>query len=87
LGKLRAKGLVVRLPRSQDYQITSEGYRLAVLYLKLYQRVYAPLTAGILSPVPGDVTVLNRRTARADRLYTAIADALDKLTRHFGIAS
>jgi len=87
LGKLRAKGLVVRLPRSQDYQITSEGYRLAVLYLKLYHRMYAPLTAGILSPVPADVTVLNRRTARADRLYSAIADALDKLTKHFGIAS
>jgi len=87
LGKLRAKGLVVRLPRSQDYQITSAGYRLAVLYLKLYHRVYAPLTAGILSPVPGDVTVLNRRTARADRLYQAIDEALDKLTTHFGLVS
>jgi len=87
LGKLRAKGLVVRLPRSQDYQVTSEGYRLAVFYLKLYHRVYAPLTAGILSPEPGDVTVLNRRTARADRLYLAVDDALSKLTKHFGIAS
>src|SRR5262249_21297217 len=36
LGKLRGKGLVVRVPRTQRYQLTPEGYRRAVLYEKLY---------------------------------------------------
>src|SRR6516162_2918494 len=44
LGKLRCKGLVQRLPSSQRYQLTPEGYRLAILYSKIYHRLLAPLT-------------------------------------------
>jgi hypothetical protein len=54
LAKLRGKGLVARRKGAQRYELTSEGYRLAVLYQKLYHRRYGPLTASILEPVATD---------------------------------
>jgi hypothetical protein len=87
LGKLRGKGLVQRLPHTQRYQVTPEGYQVAILYCKLYQRLYAPLLAGILDPFAGDAKLRNRRQVKLDRLYGAIDMALAKLTQHLGIAA
>jgi hypothetical protein len=87
LGKLRGKGLVIRLPGTQRYQLTAEGYRLAVLYEKLYQRFYAPLTAGVLTPDPGDHHVPQSRRAKLDRLYEALDEALSRLADHLGMAA
>lgn len=42
LAKLRGKGLVERIDGSQAYRILPEGYRIAVLYLKLFHRIYGP---------------------------------------------
>jgi hypothetical protein len=50
LSKLRAKGLVVKLPNSRRYQLLPQGYSICLIFLKLFERVYAPLTAGLLSP-------------------------------------
>jgi hypothetical protein len=52
--KLRGKGLVERVAGTQSYRLASEGYRISVLYLKLFHRIYAPLTARVLEPVPWD---------------------------------
>src|SRR5205823_2684402 len=87
LGKLRVKGLVRRLPRSPRYELTGEGYRLAVLYQKLYHRLYAPLSAGTLEPVPGDNRVPNSRKAKLDKLYERVGKALDELSEAVGIAA
>jgi hypothetical protein len=87
LGKLRGKGLVKRVQGTQRYELSPTGYRIAVLYLKLYQRLYAPLTAGILTPVATDKEVLTNRTAKLDRLYLAVDQALQKLTDYVGIAA
>lgn len=87
LGKLRGKGLVVRLPRSQSYELTPQGYRLAVLYQKLYHRLYAPLTASILEPAPGDNRVPPERKRKLDRLYQAVDKALLQLSAGVGIAA
>ena len=86
LSKLRGKGLLARLPGTQSYQLSSEGYRLGIFYLKLYQQVYAPLTAAITAPDPADHAILTRRQTKKDRLYTAVDEALQKLTDHLGIA-
>ena len=86
LAKLRGKGLVQRVPGTQTYQVTDEGYRIAVLYLKLYHRLYAPLTAAILEPYPPDNEVLTRRRAKIDRLYAAVDHTLQELTHHLGLA-
>jgi len=87
LSKLRGKGLVVRLAGTQSYQLTSDGYRIAILYLKLYKRLYAPLTAAIRDPVLADNEVLGNRRTKLDRLYVAIDQALQRLADHLGIAA
>jgi len=87
LGKLRVKGLVRRLPRSQRYELTPEGYRLAVLYQKLYHRLYAPLSASTLEPVPSDNRMLNSRKAKLDKFYEAVEKALRELSEAVGIAA
>jgi len=85
LGKLRSKGMIKRLPKTQSYQVTEQGYAIAILYLKIYQRLYAPLTAAIREPVPSDNQVLNNRQTRLDRLYVAVDQALTALAEHLGV--
>ena len=53
LSKLRAKGLVERIPRSRRYRLVGKGYSICVVFLKLLEKVYA-LTAGLLSPFRGE---------------------------------
>jgi hypothetical protein len=85
LYKLRAKGLVHKLPRSRRYQLTSQGYSLSLVFLKLFERVYAPLTAGLLRPVPGDRKLRQQRQSQLDRLYQRIVDDLDQLLSAVGL--
>lgn len=87
LNKLRGKGLVFRLPKTQTYQLTEAGYRIGIFYLKLSQRLYAPLTAAILDPVRADNEVLTSRQTRLDRLYVTVDQALQKLTTYLNIAA
>lgn len=85
LAKLRAKGLVERIAGTQTYRLPATGYRLAVLYLKLFHKLYAPLTAGTLNPVPGDERLPLERRALLDRLYTAVDHALHQLCEQVGL--
>jgi hypothetical protein len=87
LGKLRAKGLVVRLAGTQCYQITSEGYRLAVFYGKIYHRLLAPITADIREPIAADKRILTSRQCKLDRLYQALDQNLDRISTFFGLAA
>src|SRR2546421_739299 len=41
LSKLRAKGLVEEIPHSRRYRVLPQGYRLCVVYLKLFKKIYA----------------------------------------------
>jgi hypothetical protein len=85
LSKLRAKGLVQKIPRSRRYRLLSTGYRLCVVFLKLFEKIYAPLTAGLLAPFPGDSQLTIAKIARLDTLYRAVATALDKLIHAVGL--
>jgi len=85
LGKLRGKGLVERVIGTQSYRLPSEGYRIAVLYLKLFHRIYAPLTAGIMEPVPWDDRVPPERRTLLDRLYAAVDHDLNRLFETVGL--
>jgi hypothetical protein len=85
LQKLRAKGLVSKLPRSRRYQLSPEGYSLCVVFLKLFERIYAPLTAGLLHPIPGDTKLQQQKRTQLDRLYQRIADDLDQLLAAVGL--
>jgi hypothetical protein len=85
LAKLRGKGLVERVAGTQSYRLPTEGYRIAVLYLKLFHRIYAPLTAGILEPVPWDDRLPPERRALLDRLYAAVDRDLNQLFESLGV--
>jgi len=52
LSKLRAKKLVEKLEHTRRYQLTAAGCRLSVVYLKLFERVYAPLISGLSQAGP-----------------------------------
>ncbi len=85
LSKLRAKGLVEKIPHSRRYHLVPEGYRLCVLYLKLFEKIYAPLTAGLLQPFAADAQVPRERITQLDQLYLAVNKALDNLSQAVGL--
>lgn len=85
LGKLRAKGLIVRIPKSHRYRLTPEGFRVCILFLKLADRLYKPLVAGSLRPVTDDVRLPEDRRAPLDRRYAAVDKAINDLLDHLGL--
>src|SRR5213592_2427912 len=85
LSKLRAKGLVDRLHKSRRYRLTSEGYRICVVYLKLFEKIYAPLASAILKPFKPDSQLQGTRISLLDRLYRTVVSALDLLVDAVGI--
>jgi hypothetical protein len=87
LSKLRAKGLVEKLPRSRRYRLPAAGYSVCLIFLKLFDRLCAPLAAGLLSPVPGDAAFPRQKLSLLDRLYQRLTAALDKLTQAIGLIS
>lgn len=85
LSKLRGKGLIERLPRTQRYRLTPSAYRVGVLYCKLYHRLYAPLTSGLLAPTGQPHKLANHDRTRLDRLYANLETALHRLSRYVGL--
>jgi hypothetical protein len=85
LSKLRAKGLVEKLPRSRRYRLLPEGYRICLVFLKLFERIYAPLTAGLMHPFTGDSRLQHARRSQLDTLYQQVVNALDRLLSGVGL--
>jgi hypothetical protein len=85
LSKLRAKGLVVKVDGTHRYRLTAEGFRLSVLFIKLADRVYKPLTAAILSPILDHQTLSPEKRAKLDQHYAAIDHAISKLLHQLGL--
>jgi hypothetical protein len=85
LSKLRAKGLVERLPHSRRYRLLPHGYSICLVFLTLFERVYAPLTAGLLKPVTADRRLAAEKRHRLDRLYQRIVTDLDALLKAIGL--
>lgn len=85
LSKLRAKGLVAKLPHSRRYRLLPHGYSICLVFLKLFERIYAPLTAGLLHPITGDARLQQHKRSQLDRLYQRVVDDLDNLIRALGL--
>ena len=60
---------------------------ICVLFLKLFERIYAPLTAGLLRPIAADAVLAEEKRHRLDRLYQRIVTDLDELLRAVGLRS
>lgn len=85
LSKLRAKHLVEKLPHSRRYRLLPCGYSVSLIFLKLFERIYAPLTAGLLRPLAQDRKLEQQRRTQIDRVYQRVVDDLDKLMRVVGL--
>jgi len=85
LSKLRAKGLVERIPQSRRYRLVGKAYSICVAFLKLFEKIYAPLTAGLLKPFRGDRVLGDEKRCELDRLYQRVCDDLDALLRAVGL--
>jgi hypothetical protein len=85
LSKLRAKGLVERVPHSRRYRLLPHGYSICLIFLKRFERVYAPLTAGLLRPITADRRLGEEKRHRLDRLYQRIVHDLDALLNAVGL--
>jgi|SRR5436190_19338868 len=85
LSKLRAKGLVQRLHKSRRYRLTADGYRICLVYLKLFEKLYAPLTSAILKPFNHDRRLADSKTSQLDKLYRAVVASLDQLVNAVGL--
>lgn len=85
LWKLRAKGLVEKLPHSRRYCIPREGYSICLILLKLFERIYAPLTIQLLQPFFGDSKLQLQKRTRLDKLYQRVSDNFSKLMDAVGL--
>jgi len=78
LRRLRRKRFIQRIPRTQRYELTSEGRRLAVFLTKTYTRIVNPSLADLNPTLPSDIA---DRTplAKAWRAFErAIDDRIDQ---------
>lgn len=73
------------MPRTRRYQLPREGYSLCLVFLKLFERIYAPLTAGLLQALPHDTKLQQHRRTQLDRLYQRVADDLNRLFAKVGL--
>jgi hypothetical protein len=56
LRRLRRKGLIRRIPRSQRYELTPDGRRLAVFFTKTYTRIVNPALAELDPKLPHEIS-------------------------------
>jgi hypothetical protein len=86
LSKLKAKGLAQKIPKTRRYRLVGKGYSICVVFLlKLFERIYAPLTCGLLSPFSPDKKLANEKRSQLDRLYACVTHDLDELLRAVGL--
>jgi hypothetical protein len=83
LRRLRRKGFIQRIPRTQRYQLTSEGRRLAVFLTKTYTRIVNPSLAELDPTLPADVAA---RSPLATS-WRAFEHALHTRINHAGITT
>jgi hypothetical protein len=62
-----------------------EGYSICLVFLKLFENIYAPLTAGLRQPFAGDSKLLDQKRSQLDRLYQRVVDDLNKLMVAVGL--
>jgi hypothetical protein len=85
LSKLRAKALIAKLPQSRRYRLSARGHSISLIFLKLFERIYAPLTSALLNPIRTDARLDQRRRSQLDRLYQRVVDDLDALVQAVGL--
>ena len=55
LRRLRRKGLIRRIPKTQRYELTDQGRRIAVFFTKTYTRILNPTLAQLDPELPAGI--------------------------------
>ena len=83
LRRVRRKGLIRRIPRSQRYELTDEGRRIAVFFTKTYTRIVNPALAELDPQLPNEIA---RRSPLA-RSWRDFERALENRIQQAAIAA
>jgi hypothetical protein len=83
LRRVRRKGLIQRIPRSQRYELTDEGRRIAVFFTKTYTRIVNPALAELDPQLPDHIAA---RSPLA-RSWRDFEQALDNKIKQAAIAA
>ena len=75
LRKLRAHGLIERVPKTHAYRFTDKGTKLSILLVQLRQRLYGPLGFGLFSRRPDPQFLPNSPFEKA---YLKVEKAMDE---------
>lgn len=76
LRRLRRKGFIQRIPRTQRDELTSEGRRLAVFFTKTYTRIVSPSLAELDPALPKEIAVRSPLASSWRALERAIEDKI-----------
>lgn len=79
LRRLRAHGLIERVPRSNRYRVTESGLHVALLITRVQERILPTALAHLLAPESG-----SSQLHTTERAYQS---AIDKLIREQGVAA
>ncbi len=83
LRRLRRKGLIRRVPRSQRYELTDHGRMIAVFFTKTYTRIVNPSLAELDPHLPDPIA----RTTALGRPWRQFQHALDDRIKQAAIAA
>ncbi len=83
LRRLRSKGLIRRIPRSQQYELTAFGRRTAVFFTKTHVRIVNPSLAELDPQLPPEIAS-QHPLARAWRAFEHALDQ-DETGRYRGL--
>ena len=76
LRRLRRKGFIQRIPRTQRYELTSEGRRLAVFFTKTYTRIVNPSLAELDPALPTEIAARSPLASSWRAFERAIEDKI-----------
>jgi hypothetical protein len=80
LRKLRAHGLIERLPHTHRYRLSTKGQKVAILMTLLRKRVYGPLAASAFihqpAPEPLPTSRIEIAYRKADRAFQGLIQAI-----------
>jgi hypothetical protein len=83
LRRLRRKGLIQRIPRSQRYELTDLGRMIAVFFTKTYVRILNPGLAELDPHLPKEIA----RNSDLARSWHAFERAIERLIQQAAIAA
>ena len=83
LRRLRRKGFIQRIPRTQRYELTSDGRRLAIFFTKTYTRILNPSLAELDPALPTEIAA---RSSLATS-WRAFDHAIKDKIRHAALAA